>query len=307
MIPFKIGLVLGGGGARGLAHVGVIEELEHADIPIHIIGGSSIGALIGGIYAQHPDASILHDKVYRFIKGPKFKNLGVNNFRQKENKDPDDILSQMAQRVKRRIVINLAARRIALLKFERLQLAVEELIDNNNIEDCQLPFACTAADLISGEEVVFRKGNIRTAIGSSSAIPGFLPPVKYNGKLLIDGSVVNNFPINSVKEMGANITIAVNVSLQFEENNSIDNVVDIVMRAGQITGKKLNDLLKKQADVIISPDTGNIHWSEFNRIDELIEKGKNAAREKIPDIKKIIKKKTNLFYRLFNKEKINKS
>lgn len=303
--PLKIGLILGGGGARGLAHVGVIEELERANIPIHLISGSSIGALIGGIYAQHPDAAKLHDKVYRFINGSKFKDLGVNNFRQKEKKDPDDILSQMAQRVKRRIVINLATHRIALLKFERLQLAVENLLEDKNIEECQIPFVCSAADLISGEEVIFNKGSIRNAVGGSSAIPGFIPPVKYNGKLLIDGSVVNNFPIKVLEQMGASLTIVVNVSLQFEENSSLNNVVDIVMRAGQITGKKLNDLLRDQADIVISPDTGSIHWSEFNRIEEIIEKGKIAAREKIPEIKKMIKKRTGLFHRWFKTEKLN--
>ncbi len=301
MKKLKVGLVLGGGGARGLAHVGVIEELEQANIPINFVTGSSMGALIAGVYAQYPDASKLKDKVVDFVKGPKFKELGVNNFRQKEIKDPDDILSQMAQRVKRRIVINLAAHRIALLKFDRLKLAVDELLEDKNIEDCKIPFACSAADLYSGEEVILKKGNIKSAVEGSSAIPGFLPPVEKDGKLLIDGSVVNNFPVQPLTEWGADLTIAVNVSLQFEGNTSMDNVIDIVMRAGQITGKKLNDLLKDQADIVISPPTGDIHWSEFNRIDELIEKGRIEARQIIPDIKKILKKKSGIFYRLFHR------
>ena len=193
--PAKIGLVLGGGGARGLAHVGVIEVLEQENIPIDFITGSSMGALIGGVYAQNPNATLLREKVENFIKGPKFKELGVDNFRQKEIKDPDDIISQLAREVKRRIVINLAAHRKSLLKFERLTLAVENLLEDSEIENCKIPFACVAADLVSGEEVIFKSSSIRKAVEGSSAIPGFIQPVEYNGHQLIDGSIINNFPI----------------------------------------------------------------------------------------------------------------
>jgi len=296
----KVGLVLGGGGARGLAHVGVIEALEEENVPIDYIAGSSMGALIGGTYAQNPKASILKNKVENFIKGPKFKELGVNNFRQKQIKDPDDILSQLAHEVKRRIVINLAAHRKALLKFERLKLAVENLLEDKNIENCVLPFACVAADLISGEEVIFNSGNIRKAVEGSSAIPGFIEPVEYYGKQLIDGSIINNFPVQTAIDMGAEMTIVVNVSLQFEENSEADNVVDIIMRSAQITTKKLNDHLKNQADLIISPETGDVHWSEFTRMDEIIEKGRLAAKEKIPEIKKQLLKKSGFLHRWFN-------
>ncbi len=298
--PVKVGLVLGGGGARGLAHVGVIEALEEENIPIDYIAGSSMGALIGGAYAQSPRALLLKNKVENFINGPKFKELGVNNFRQKQIKDPDDILSQLAHQVKRRIVINLAAHRKALLKFERLKLAVENLLENTNIENCILPFSCVAADLISGEEVVFSSGNIRKAVEGSSAIPGFIEPVEYDGKQLVDGSVINNFPVQSAIDMGAEMTIVVNVSLLFEENSEIDNVVDIVMRSAQITTKKLNDYLKNQADLIISPQIGDVHWSEFNRMDEIIEKGRLAAKEKIPEIKKQLHKKSGFLHKWFN-------
>jgi NTE family protein len=295
----KVGVILGGGGARGLAHIGVIEMLEKENIPIDIITGSSIGALIGGLFAQNPDASFMRSKVEGFIKGPKFKELGVNNFRQKKIKDPDDILSQLAHEVKRRIVINLAAHRKSLLKFERLKLAVDNLLEDTNIENCDIPFACIAADLISGEEVIFQSGNIRKAVESSSAIPGFIQPVEYNGKQLVDGSVINNFPIQPAIDLGAELTIVVNVSLQFEENTEINNVVDIVMRSSQITSKKLHDHLKNHADIIISPEIGDIHWSEFTRIDEIIEKGRSAATEILPEVKKRLYKRSGILKKWF--------
>ena len=300
MKPFKVGLVLGGGGARGLAHVGVISVLEKAGIPINIISGTSVGSIVGGVYAQTADSNILRKKITGFIKGPKFSELGVNNFKQKTQKDPDDILKQLAQQVKRRVIINLAANRIALLKSDRLEIAIDELLNDTLIEDCKIPFACVAADLVSGEEVMFYTGKIRPAVQGSSAIPGFIPPVEYNSHTLVDGSVVNNFPIEAVKKLGADVIILINVSLDFENNIQVDNVIDLVMRTSQITMRKLNKLLLEQADLIISPNIGNVHWSEFNRIDELIKLGEKAAKESLPKINKIIKKRKNILHRLFH-------
>jgi len=305
--PFKVGLILGGGGARGLAHVGILSVFEKEGIPVNIISGASMGAIIGGIYAQNPDAQQLRERVVKFIKGDKFRELGVNNFRKKNQQDPEDILSQLTQRVKRRLVINLAANRISLLKADRLLIAVKELIHDNLIEDCKIPFACVAADLRTGTEVTFKSGKMRKAIAGSSSIPGFLPPVEYNGYLLTDGSVINNFPVYVVREMGADLNIVINVSLGFEENTNIDNVVDLIMRSGQITSRKLNELLQKDGDVVISPDIGHIHWSEFMRIDEIINLGEQAAREAIPQIKKLIFKRKRFLYRLFNRSKNSKS
>jgi len=169
----KIGLVLGGGGARGLAHVGVINVLQREGIPIHFIGGSSMGALIGGVFAQHPDPEILNRKFRTFLSGPKFKKLGVNNLKKRGEKDPDDVLGQLTHRVKRQLIINLAVNRLSLLKAERLTIAITSLLENTLIEDCKIPFACVASDLRSGESVVFNSGRIRPAIEGSSAIPGF--------------------------------------------------------------------------------------------------------------------------------------
>ena len=296
---YKIGLALGGGGARGLAHVGVINVLHRSGIPIDVITGTSIGALIGGIYAQDPNPERLNKKVNDFIKGPRYKKLGVNNFRYKSNKDPDDILRQLSQRVKRQLIINIAANRIALLKDERLKIAIKSLLEDTLIEDCKIPFACVATDLISGEAIVFDKGRIYAAIEGSSSIPGFLPPLEYNSYRLIDGSVSRNFPITTTRQMGANIVITVDVALNFDKNVKINNVIDLIIRTEQITAYHLDNHLKEHSDVIIKPDTGDIHWSEFDRVEEIIQKGEEAAEKIMPDLKKIISKKGSIFHKLF--------
>jgi NTE family protein len=296
----KVGLVLSGGGARGLAHVGVIKVINREGISIDYMAGSSMGALIGGIYAQNPDPEMLDMRVRSFIKSPRFKKLGVNNFKKKSEKDPDDLLRQLAHRVKRQLVINFAANRLSVLKAERLQIAITSLLKNSMIEDCKVPFACVASDLHSGETVIFRSGPIRQAVEGSSAIPGFLPPVNYNGHTLIDGGVSNNFPIDVVKSMGAGFTIAVDASLNFDTNVRANNVIDLVIRSAQISVRHLDNHLKEHADLLIKPNIGDIHWSEFNRVDEIIEKGEKAAIEAVPEIKMLLKRKTGIFSRFIN-------
>jgi len=296
----KIGLVLGGGGARGLAHVGVINVLQREGIPVHCIAGSSMGALIGGIFAQHPEPDVLDKKVRSFLRSRRFRKLGVNNFKKKGEKDPDDVLRQLTHRVKRQLVINLAANRLSLLKAERLSIAITSLLENSLIEDCKVPFACVASDLNTGESVVFNSGRIRPAVEGSSAIPGFIPPVKHNGHILIDGAVSNNFPIELVRDMGANLVITVDASLNFNKNVEVNNVIDLVIRSAQITARHLDEHLKRQADLVIKPEIGNIHWSEFNRFDEVIHEGETATEKALPEIKILLKRKRRLFSRFLN-------
>ena len=289
----RIGLVLGGGGARGLAHIGVLKVLQNAGIIPDVICGSSMGAFVGALFAQNPDAAELERKVIGFISGPGFSTLGVNNFRLKKQRDPDDVLSQMTRRVKRRLVLNLAVNRIALLKSRRLRFAVESLLYDDQIENTSIPFACAATDLISGQDVVFNKGPIRAAVESSSAIPGFIPPIKSNGQLLIDGSVANNFPVDAARAMGANYIIVVDVSLDLETTGGVRNLVDLIMRSSRITTNKLNLMLKAQADYVIRPQVGHIHWSEFTRIDELIPAGEASAREALLPIQEMLKQRNS--------------
>jgi NTE family protein len=170
------------------------------------------------------------------------------------------------------------------------------------IEDCKIPYACVASDLRSGETVTFRKGPIRPAVEGSSAIPGFLPPVKYNGQILIDGGVSNNFPVDVVGHMGAKFVIAIDASLNFDTKQEVDNVIDLVIRSAQISVRHLDNHLMQHADFVIKPDTGDVHWSEFNRVDELIKKGENAAIEAVPRIRTLLKRRKRLFSRFITKD-----
>jgi NTE family protein len=307
MDKLKIGLVLGGGGARGLAHVGVLKVFQENDIKIDVITGTSIGALVGALYAQNPDAKWVENRVDTFINSEKFKQAGKNYFRHQRNFEPEHLLQQLTRELKKRVVINLAAHRKSLMKGERLQLAVHELIREGKIEDTKIPFACSAADLRSGETVDFKEGDIREAITASAAIPGFIPPVAKNGHLLVDGSVCNNFPVAAAYSLGADIIIAVNVSLHLDPNVQLDNVIDIIIRSNSVSTHHINKHLLANVDCIISPDTGDIHWSEFDRYDQLLKKGIEATKKEIKPLRMMLKKRNSLVgrskYSILNKVK----
>ncbi len=293
MKKLKVGLVLGGGGARGLAHVGVLKVFQENDIKIDVITGTSIGALVGGLYAQNPDAEWVENRVQTFIKSNKFVQAGKNYFRHQRNFEPEDLLQQLAREIKKRVIINLAAHRKSLMKGERLQLAISELIQEGKIEDTKIPFACSAADLKYGETVVFDKGDIRFALSASAAIPGFIPPIENNGRLLVDGSVCDNFPVEAAYNLGADIIIASNVSLDMDPAIQLDNVIDIIIRSNSVSTHHINKLLLEKVDCIIAPDTGTVHWSEFDKYDMLLDKGIEAAQKEVEQLKTLLKKKNS--------------
>ncbi|MGD9487058.1 MAG: patatin-like phospholipase family protein [Calditrichaceae bacterium] len=291
----KIGLVLGGGGARGLAHIGILKVLQDRGIPIDIIVGTSMGAIVGATYAQTPDASFVKEKFAKFIKGDKFRSLDDNFFRQQPGYEPEDILHQVSREIKRRLIINIAAHRVSLMKAERLEIALDALVADELIENTKIPFACAALDLKSGKDIVFKSGKIRKAIQASSAIPGFLPPVEYNGYLLVDGSVSANFPIDAARELGADIVIALDVSLSTYADNGFDNVIDIIIRSNMAASRKINELTLKEADLVISPKIGNITWSAFEQIDHLIAQGIVEAEKRLPEIIDLVHSKQGIW------------
>lgn len=298
MAKIKLGLVLGGGGARGLAHVGLLKVLEAHDIKIDFIAGTSMGALVGAMYAQKPDAGWVERRIREFISSEKFKRAGRNYFRNQSDYEPQDLIQHLGREFKKRVIINLAAHRISLMKGERLTLAVTDLIENGNIEDTKIPFACSATDLRYGEAFVFKSGDIRNAITASAAIPGFIPPVKLDGRLLVDGSICDNFPVDTIREMGANFIIASNVSLELDPSTGLNNVIDIIIRANSVSTQYINKLLLEKVNYVIVPETGSFHWSEFEEFELLFRKGEEAALKEISGLLKMLKERNSLVYGL---------
>jgi NTE family protein len=287
MIRPKIALVLGGGGARGFAHLGVLKVLEKNNIPIDIIAGSSMGAIIGGAYAVNPDARVLEEKLL-----PLLSSKGIKNIESLLAKDEEEekiiLLKKLATLVADVYLWNLSAIKGCITDGNQIRDMVRQVVDEKTFDQTKIKFCCVATDLNNGQEVVFEKGKLHEAIYASSAVPGVFPPTELNGKLLIDGGIITLLPIESARGLGADLVVAVNVDKEIKPRR-FRHGYDILFRADEIRRHELNILKMKKADIVIEPEVKNLSWAHFSRAKEIIEEGEKAAMEILPKIKKEIR------------------
>ena len=293
----KIGLVLGGGGARGLGHIGVLKALKKHSIPIHMVAGTSIGAVIGAMYAATLDPHWIENKFKEFIDSEAYKRIGLH--RLVPTSQPNSSIFQTAATyMKNQIIINLANDRLGILKQERLSEIIEFLLPVKTFEELKIPFSCLAVDLNSGEDVVFNSGNLIESIVASSAIPGYIPPIEKNGMLLTDGAVSCPVPVKTVRKMGADFRISVDVGLNHFEPLENPNLLQVLGRAEQITSTRLGEVKSEKADITIRPDTMNVFWAEFDKIDQLIKLGAEETEKQFWQIKDNLKKKKSIHHKV---------
>jgi NTE family protein len=255
----KIGLVLSGGASRGFAHVGVIKVLEAEGIPIDIIVGTSAGSLTGALYAYYADATKL-EKAARTMT-------------------EDDVFDYSLPNIL-----------VGVVKGERIVAFIRNRIPVRNIEQLKIPFAAVATDLVTGEKVVFKTGPISTAVRASISIPGIFKPLIIGKKILVDGGVVDNVPVDVARSLGADIVIAVDVSSP-SRNDDIKNVIDVIMQTFNIMGNEISKYQIKDADVIIRPNVSSVGMIDFNKKTFLMLEGEKAARAALPKIREAIEKK----------------
>ncbi|HEU4382335.1 MAG TPA: patatin-like phospholipase family protein [Anaeromyxobacteraceae bacterium] len=254
----KVALVLGGGAARGFAHVGVIRVLEQEKIPVDLVVGTSVGSLIGAIWAGDQNSFELEWTAFQLEK--------------------DDLLDYG---------LLTAMLGMGLAKGEKLEAFVKSRVKSQNIEELKLPFAAVAADLNWGEKVVLDRGPVAKAVRASSAIPGVFQPVTHMGKLLVDGGVVDNVPISVARQKGAHVVVAVDISENLG-NTRITNLVDVMLQAANIMFALNVEHSRKDADVLVRPKVGDVAMLDFTQKKRCMEAGIAAAREAVPRIRQAI-------------------
>lgn len=255
----RIALVLGGGAARGFAHVGVIRTLEQEKIPIDLIVGTSVGSLIGAIYASDASSFDLEWTAFQLQKDDLF-DFGVLN----------------------------AVTGMGFAKGDKLEAWVKTHVKTANIENLKIPFAAVATDLNWGTRVVLDHGSVARAIRASAAIPGVFQPVQYQGKILVDGGVVDNIPISVAKARGADIVIAVDISANIG-NTNIHNLVDVTLQATNIMFALNVEHAKKAADVLITPaGIGDVGMLDFTQKKRCMQAGIEATEQAMPAIHRVI-------------------
>jgi len=283
----KFGLALGGGGARGLAHIGVLKVLDEENIKINSITGCSMGALIGGLYAYYGNAMEVEDFIFNAMKHPKFVELGIEKLSENDHVSNKNYFEQFYDYVGTRINALKALNHLSYFD-EKLSDDIFSMIPDVRIENLKIKYSAIATDLLLGKEVNFTKGSLRQVIKASSAIPGIFPPVKLDNYFLVDGSASESVPAGRVREIGADRVLGVDVTHCIKIIDQPQNVCEILYRAEDITSFKLSELRLREADLVIRPHVRHLTWADFDQTNKIITAGKKATKENISEIKELL-------------------
>jgi len=277
----RIGLVLGGGGARGAAHIGVLKVLEREHIPIHAIAGTSMGSIVGGLYA----AGYTPDEIEALIASLDWKDFFSDDPARAElpmrRKDEDyrDLLEfKLGLREGKLIAPRGVLQGQKFLNLLRRMLL--QYWDLKNFDALPIPFRAIGTDIGKGEQVVFRKGDLALAIRASMSVPGAFAPIRVNGKLMVDGGIVNNVPVDVVKAMGVDRVIVVDVGEPMMAEDKLGSPLSITLQMITLLMKQRTDAVlaaMSPQDVLIRPDLGDLGSAEFDRALSAIDKGAAAA------------------------------
>jgi NTE family protein len=248
-----IGLALGGGFARGMAHIGVLKVLEEEGIPVRFIAGTSVGALIGACYCSGLSIEEL-EKVAHAVRFTTFARWTVSRYGFASN--------------------------------DRMVTFLERTLKVKTFEELRIPLGVTATDFNSGEGVVFHSGSIIDPIRASCAYPGMFLPVEIRGRYLVDGMLSYPVPTAPLHEMGADRVIAVHLRGQWTKNGAPRHLFDVIGQSFAIAQDQMSHLWRGAADVIVEPDVAGFSYDDFKRAGELISAGEEAMRKVLPEVRK---------------------
>ena len=255
-----IGLALGGGFARGFAHLGVLRVLQQHHIRISHIAGSSVGSILGAAYASGA---------------------------------PLERIIETCRTLRFRDIARWRVSRLGLASNQRLGALIERVFGSRQFEDLQIPLAVVATDLTSGEPVVFKQGNVVDAIRASCAFPGLFEPVQIGTRCLADGGLVAPVPTQAARYLGAQTVIGVSVGMHDGHRGAPTNIFQVVSRAVGAAQKHQLELWERHADLVLRPDVQFLAWDDFARADEAIEAGSAAALRALPRIEELLKQKAD--------------
>lgn len=272
-------LALGGGGARGFAHVGVMAVLYQGDIRVESIVGSSAGAIAGAGLALGYSPGQMRQRIKEFAESPlandpKFRAIALNEACQ----DGLTITDRMGRLFCQGRVVKSFLLSASIMTGDFFQGMVEFFLPDVPIESMQIPFSAVATDIKTGKAVVFDRGSLYEAVVASCSVPGVAPPVQVNGLSLTDGGVVSLVPADVARQQGAKRILAVSVERDILCEQEPHSALELYLRAGDIQGNLLNQLQLSHADLVVHPAVGSVHWVDFLRHEWIIDQGAAAAR-----------------------------
>ncbi len=293
----KLGLALGSGGARGLAHEGILAVLEEEGLRPHCISGTSMGAIIGALYCEVGDIAEVARRLAIYTEDAEFKSCW-EPFVEDDEMETRGRLTEFRRAIQRRILSFKTFTTPAQQRAEQLLEPLRRLFETESIEDLQLPFACVAMDLISGEPRVFDRGFLVSAIYASGAIPGVFPPLPLGGQLLIDGGGPYRVPVSLARGLGAEFVLAIDIPTFAPARDEFKTGLDVMMRSDTIARQRLNHIVLKEADLVVTPEVGDFHWANFGAADKIREAGAESMRAALPELRAGLARHESLSFRI---------
>ncbi|WP_411878312.1 patatin-like phospholipase family protein [Polaromonas sp. YR568] len=251
--PVRIGLALGGGAARGFAHVGVIAVLEEAGLKPQLVVGTSAGSLVAALYASGKTSAQLQQTALNM------EEVAITDW-----------------------MLPIFGR--GMFRGDALARYVNDLVANRTMENMAIPLGIVATDLNSGQAVLFQRGDTGTAVRASSAVPAVFLPVKINGREYVDGGLVSPVPVRFARQMGADVVIAVDISSP-PENNPAGDTLQILLQTFAIMGKSINQYELKDADVVVRPSLTGLKSADFSARQRAIDAGRAAMLAALPQLR----------------------
>lgn len=281
--PRRVSLALGGGGARGISHLGVMQAVRDHGLPIDHISGISIGAIAGAMCATGEPIESVQAKTLDFIQSPTFRRRRSQMFglTPAQGYSGSGWLQRFRKLISAPKSVTRALRSTAILPESVLQHVVDSLLPDVGIEDLPVPFSVVTVDVLSGQRVVIDHGSLRDAVRASASIPGVFPPVKWEGKQLCDIGVFETVPAMTAKRRAEDLTVAVDVSDQVVTIDGCNNILEIMTRMQHLAESELRRHSLAHADVVVRPDIGRRAWFDFNEPEELIALGHQAAHQSL--------------------------
>ncbi len=270
-------LALGGGGARGFAHYGVLEVLDEHRLPVRGIAGTSMGAVAGAMCLASGSAGAAIARWRRAIEDDLVPPVRPLRNRMEEGLRENPLL-QAARRIRDQVVVAIAINRQTVLDDRDMARAISFLIPDMDLSELPRPFVAVATDLSDGTEIRLVSGDLRHVLRATSAIPGLLPPVTVDGRMLVDGAVVAEVPVAAARTLGWPV-VAVDVSMDVPRIGSNDLALDTMMRTQMMTSRLVRRADLHQASVVLRPQVGYATWADWSRFDELVDAGRRSAED----------------------------
>lgn len=284
----RLGLALGGGGSRALTHLGVIGVLERAGLRIDAVAGSSMGAILGGMYAATRDAGDVRERAVAYFQKSSLFGSSRKPSRNDGLQARSGIFGWIAKYIATASIANWVSLRRSLLRTNPALASVRTLLPDIAIPELPMPYAAVALNLSKGENAVFTSGRLHDAANAATAVGIVYPPYEIGGDLYADAAPISSVPVHAARALGVDVVVAIDIRSPLPHPFPIQHGFDVLRRIESMESKIINDMEANTADILLKPDTGNVFWGDFTNLAPIIAAGETAMNARLDDLRRML-------------------